>query len=1259
MMNVVKKSVVAAIMAVSVTLGAQAQIVFSEDFGSGSYPGPALSPSQTTYAYFAPVTGNYPDSLEDGQYVIAENVRRAVSNWADLNDHTTGNGSGYAFVVNATEGIADEFYRTTINLDASQDYQFSAWAVNANTPEVKDYCDTVGGLILPNITFVIEDMNGNVLASQATGDIPVSSPAVWEEYVMEFSTGGAISQVQLVLSNNAPGGCGNDLAIDDVVFRTAITMNAVDDNVTTTDVSTARSNLVNVLANDTDRGAPVSGFTLSIASGSILPPQLTFDEQTGDVGVQAGADNGVYTFDYMLCEPGSIYNCDVATVSVSVDDPSNVPTPAPTGTQVCTAQTGFWTGSGANWSATTSSGLDVDVTLTAQAGGSFAAQPGSFNSISAFSEFSVAGNNSLDLTFLWDTSPESGQPAAADGVTGTMQIDFGRPVYNPVIHIDRLGGVDGTITNSAFLELVTAGARVTRLAGPTHFVTYTNGVYRETGETSSGGQSSMVSSTGTAAGSILVEGTFSSLTFEVSGLGLEGAGGDGFEMAFCGHAADYGDAPDNYGTLTTSNGAVHQITGLGATLFMGTAPDPEGDGTASPTAASDSDDGVTLPGFQQNVSVTVPVSVTGSGYLQAWVDWDGDGSFVAVGEQIAQNVSDGGAGDADGVVNGTISLAVTPPSSTTLSQTFARFRWSSLQGLTSTGFASDGEVEDYALTITGSITHNCGTGSSSTGSGYASSGTGAFKDSIWWFDWSCGGAVFSFGDVVNRSWSLPGGISVTAQITDISQTIRPYNTGDWVGDELINLYGGLNPIGLANDVTEQDPTFNISWSASVGGRPIPVDLILADAEDLGGTEITQATTNGTKWEPIEYSGEVYAAFTLDGDRIIESEPPNAGPGTLLVLSEGVTATSVELISEGRTAIGFGFLLPMDTGDAPASYEVSGHYARHTAVSSTIQPAAVTLADNLTYSTLTPNGAIFLGTEKPDADPSTLSGVDANGDDLNGVDDEDGVTLPAISPGSSINLPITVSGSAGYLQAWADWNGDGDFLDAGEQIAIDAQDGVSGTTGRTDDQDDVVGTITLGIDVPETLVVGSTSYFRFRWSSDQALSPGEVASDGEAEDYAFTVLALNAELSASKTIRVFDPSSTNSVYAMPGEDVIYTLTVENRGDGEADIDTVFLVDRLPLEVEFFNGDIDQGGGDIHVGTDPVGFSDNASGLSFNYATDVGYTNSETRPLSMSECTYMPQSGYDPAVTFICFNPKGRFSAGDPDPGFAVSFRARIK
>ncbi|RZV35548.1 MAG: hypothetical protein EX271_12825, partial [Acidimicrobiales bacterium] len=53
--------------------------------------------------------------------------------------------------------------------------------------------------------------------------------------------------------------------------------------------------------------------------------------------------------------------------------------------------------------------------------------------------------------------------------------------------------------------------------------------------------------------------------------------------------------------------------------------------------------------------------------------------------------------------------------------------------------------------------------------------------------------------------------------------------------------------------------------------------------------------------------------------------------------------------------------------------------------------------------------------------------------------DDGVSVPSFAKGETQILDISVSGAGGYLQAWFDWNNDGDFTDSGEQVATDIQD----------------------------------------------------------------------------------------------------------------------------------------------------------------------------------------------------------------------------
>ena len=137
----------------------------------------------------------------------------------------------------------------------------------------------------------------------------------------------------------------------------------------------------------------------------------------------------------------------------------------------------------------------------------------------------------------------------------------------------------------------------------------------------------------------------------------------------------------------------------------------------------------------------------------------------------------------------------------------------------------------------------------------------------------------------------------------------------------------------------------------------------------------------------------------------------------------------------------------------------------------------------------------------------------------------------------------------------------------------------------------------------------------------------------------------AMLAGDKTTR-----TATGGHALPGTDVIYDITVTNEGTGATDPDSLFLVDRLPPEVAFRRG---------AAGSEAVTFTETGTGLTYAYATDIGYATGTTAPTGMAQCTYAPQPGYDPAVTFVCFNPKGAMAAGDPDPTFTFSFRARIK
>lgn len=173
------------------------------DFGTGAanilQADPQLAPG---YRY----TFNPPP--DDGFYTITNNTTSwgsfAASDWINIGDNSA-DPNGYMMVVNASfsPGL---FYEKTVPVCGNTNYEFSADVITLNDP--------ARGLnfILPNISFLI---NGEVRFS--SGNVPID--AKWHTYGFTFTTDSAATEIKLAVRNNAPGGFGNDLALDNITFR--------------------------------------------------------------------------------------------------------------------------------------------------------------------------------------------------------------------------------------------------------------------------------------------------------------------------------------------------------------------------------------------------------------------------------------------------------------------------------------------------------------------------------------------------------------------------------------------------------------------------------------------------------------------------------------------------------------------------------------------------------------------------------------------------------------------------------------------------------------------------------------------------------------------------------------------------------------------------------------------------------------------------------------------------------------------------------
>jgi gliding motility-associated-like protein len=179
------------------------------NFGSGLNPGPPLAAATTNYQYVPD------DCPNDGFYTLRNTTASCFgSTWYTINADHTGNAGGYFMLVNASF-LPSAFYVDTVSgLCTNSTYEFAAWVMNVIKPSA---CG--GNPIMPDLTFRIEKLDGTLLQSFNSGSIPATAMPVWRQYGFFFSTPPGVSEVILRIINNAPGGCGNDLALDDITFR--------------------------------------------------------------------------------------------------------------------------------------------------------------------------------------------------------------------------------------------------------------------------------------------------------------------------------------------------------------------------------------------------------------------------------------------------------------------------------------------------------------------------------------------------------------------------------------------------------------------------------------------------------------------------------------------------------------------------------------------------------------------------------------------------------------------------------------------------------------------------------------------------------------------------------------------------------------------------------------------------------------------------------------------------------------------------------
>ena len=143
----------------------------------------------------------------DGYYSIANSTTPwgwfAADKWINIEDNGP-EPNGYMMVVNASypPGM---FFQSTVAVCEGTLYEFSVDVINI-------FESYFTGTIYPNLTFMIDNV-----AYCETGDI--SNDEQWHTVRFSFTTAPGQTSLLLGMRNNAPGGYGNDLAIDNISFR--------------------------------------------------------------------------------------------------------------------------------------------------------------------------------------------------------------------------------------------------------------------------------------------------------------------------------------------------------------------------------------------------------------------------------------------------------------------------------------------------------------------------------------------------------------------------------------------------------------------------------------------------------------------------------------------------------------------------------------------------------------------------------------------------------------------------------------------------------------------------------------------------------------------------------------------------------------------------------------------------------------------------------------------------------------------------------
>lgn len=452
-------------------------------------------------------------------------------------------------------------------------------------------------------------------------------------------------------------------------------------------------------------------------------------------------------------------------------------------------------------------------------------------------------------------------------------------------------------------------------------------------------------------------------------------------------------------------------------------------------------------------------------------------------------------------------------------------------------------------------------------------------------------------------------------------------------------------------------TWNVGSLAIGGSATLTLDVTV-DAGTSGQTIINNGFITAADQDDPDASNNIASvAVAVSGtDLNLAKSVDNASPGigvpftyTLTLTNEGPRDASGITVKDLLPAE-LEYISHLVTG--PQTYDVASGLWQ---VGSLLNGATATLqitckvkadADKLVIN----NFSEILAADQGDPDPTDdTADVDifVNACDIAVLKTVDNAT-PEV--GDTVTYTLTVSNESGSTATGLEIE---DFQPVGVTFASTVPSQGSYAAGIWD-----VGSLAVGsmatMTVTATVNAGTAGSTIVNEAALHSLDQTDAASGNNLAQAAIApIFVPDPLISMIKSSQVItDPiNGSSNPKAIPGAEILYTITATNSGGGTTDSDSIVLVDAIDSSLDLFVDDL--GGGSA------VLFIDGASASGLTLAPgNISYSGDGS---TYSSTVFPDAAGYDPAVRFLRITPSGALNASDgfSHPNFTLRFKMRIK